>query len=82
MTPDERKIRFDVALDIANRVYTDYCQDLNVTREDAQEFCYFIIDMQRFSAFLEQEAQKAKCLEINDKNNLKVERSNIIRRGR
>lgn len=82
MTPDERKIRFDIALDIADKVYTDYCHDMNVTREDARKFCDFIIDMQRFSAFLEQEAQKAKGLEINDENNSKVEKLNIIRRGR
>lgn len=52
MTKNERQTRFDVALEIVNGVYTDYCKDEKVTREQANEFCQLIQDMIRFSLIL------------------------------
>lgn len=58
MTRGERNIRFAIALDIVNKVYDDYCHDLNVTREQAFEFNYFVQDMLRFSTVLDAEAKE------------------------
>lgn len=60
MTRDERKIRFDVALEIVERVYSDYCHDDSATREQAGDFCEFVQAMIRFSSVLDKEAKEAR----------------------
>ena len=60
MTEAERKIRFDIALEMAQKVYNDYCHDQNKTREQAYEFCCVVQEMIRFSAVLDGEVKEAK----------------------
>ena len=55
MTKNERRIRFEFALEMVEKVYTDYCHDEAVTREQAGEFCQFVQDMIRFSTVLREE---------------------------
>lgn len=50
MTKEERKIRMQVALEIMDNVYTDVCHDREISREEAREFCYFLISAQHFVA--------------------------------
>lgn len=57
MTNAERSIRFETALEIVQRVYSDYCNDESKTREQARAFCDFIIDMNKFSSVLRKEAE-------------------------
>lgn len=54
MTEIERKIRFDVAIDIVNDVFTDMCREPAnvVSRETAQEFAYFLMDMRAWARHL------------------------------
>ena len=49
MTKEERKIRMQVALEIINSVYTDICHDSETSREEAREFCYFLLDARKFT---------------------------------
>ena len=58
MTAAERKIRFDIALEMVQRVYNDYCHDESKTREQAYEFCCFVQEMIGFSAILGEEAKE------------------------
>lgn len=59
MTVTERKIRFDVALEMVQRVYNDYCHDQSKTREQAYEFCCFVNDMIKLSTALGEEAKES-----------------------
>lgn len=58
MTADERKIRFEAALEMVEKVYNDYCRDESKTREERSKFCDFVIDMVNFSSVLKSEATK------------------------
>lgn len=58
MTPLERKIRFDIALEIVQSVYTDYCKDQSKNREQTGAFCDFTIDMIKFSSVLSGEVEE------------------------
>ena len=58
MTATERKIRFDIALEMVQRVYNDYCHDQSKTREQSYEFCCFVQNMIDFSATLDEEAKE------------------------
>ena len=58
MTAAERKIRFDIALEMVQRVYDDYCHDQSKTREQSYEFCCFVQDMMKFAGTLGQEAKE------------------------
>ena len=62
MTKEERKIRFDVALDIVHKIYSDYCNDADVTREQASEFNDVVQNMICFSSVLEKEAETSKIV--------------------
>lgn len=56
MTAAERRIRFNIALEMVQSVYTDYCRDESKTREQSGKFCDFVVDMINFSAVLNGEA--------------------------
>ena len=58
MTKSERKIRFETALEIVEKVYSDYCHDTNVTRQQTSEFNDFVTDMICFLTVLENEAKQ------------------------
>lgn len=58
MTKEERKIRFDVALEIVQKVFTDYCKDQDVSREERHDFNDVVLDMIRFSSVLGKESKK------------------------
>lgn len=58
MTKAERKIRFDIALEIVEKVYIDYCHDSNVTRQRVGAFNDFVTSMIKFSTILENEAKQ------------------------
>jgi len=58
MTADERRIRFEAALEMVEKVYHDYCHDGSKTREDCGKFCDFVTDMINFSSVLKNEAAK------------------------
>ena len=60
MTDKERCIRFETAMDIVRDVYSDYCKDESKTREQAREFCHFVINMAKFSAILRNEDKNKK----------------------
>lgn len=62
MTAEERYIRFKTALDIIQNIYSDYCNDVNTTREQAREFCDFVIDMIKYSTILQNEIENKKEL--------------------
>lgn len=55
MTDKERCIKFETAFEIVRNIYNDYCKDDNKTREQAKEFCYFVIEMAKFLAILRKE---------------------------
>lgn len=48
MTKEERKVRMRVAMEILDGVYTDICHDNKITREEARDFCDFIIETRKF----------------------------------
>lgn len=48
MSKEERKIRFDVALEIVEKVFSDYCKDSSSTRKQRQEFNDLVIGMIHF----------------------------------
>lgn len=58
MSASERKIRFDIALEMVQRVYDDYCHDQSKTREQSYEFCCFVQDMMKFSGTLGKEVKE------------------------
>ena len=58
MTATERKIRFDIALEMVQRIYSDYCRDQNTTREQSYEFCCLVREMVVFADTLGEEAKK------------------------
>ena len=57
MTVAERSIRFNLALEMVQRVYDDYCRDENKTREQTYEFCCLVREMAVFADTLAKEAQ-------------------------
>lgn len=57
MTPTERSIRFNIALEQVERIYNDYCHDDNVTRDKAYEFCCVVREMIQFAETLKNEAK-------------------------
>lgn len=65
MTRDERKIRFDVALEIVQNVYSDYCKDQDMTREQCYDFNDLVVSMIHFSSRLGEEAKSI----VPEKNN-------------
>lgn len=36
---EERAVRFKVAIEIIDRIYTDMCHDPEVPKEDVEQFC-------------------------------------------
>lgn len=58
MTKTERKIRFEMALEIVEKVYKDYCSDTTVTRQQRHEFNDFVIDMIHKHEMLKNEAEQ------------------------
>lgn len=60
MSPDERSIRFHIALEMVERIYNDHCRDTSVSREESYDFCCFVRDMQSFAHKLEQKAKEAE----------------------
>ncbi len=60
MTREERKVRFDVALDIVYKVYSDYCHDETNTREQCGDFNDVVQKMIQMSEVLEKEKHKNK----------------------
>ena len=67
MTAEERKARFDVALEIVNTIYTDMCRDPNVTKAHVYEFCSLIIVMNQFGETLKPNASLDDVIRICDK---------------
>lgn len=63
MTRKERKTRFDVALDIVQKIHSDYCNDIDTTREQANEFNDVVQNMIRFSSVLQKEAEALKDIQ-------------------
>lgn len=59
MTAAERKIRFDVALEMVESIYHDYCHDESKTRAQAYNFCCLVQEMLAFAATLSGEAKAA-----------------------
>lgn len=53
MLKSERRARFQVACEVANRVYTDLCRDPEVPKAVTDECCYLLIEMQKFAASLD-----------------------------
>lgn len=53
MTKAERRTRFEVAIEVANAVYSDMCRDPDVTKEHTREFCDILIQMQTFKCSLD-----------------------------
>lgn len=51
MTPEERKIRMDVAVETLEKVYSNMCNswEEDISREQIEEFCYLINDLRRFA---------------------------------
>ena len=58
MTPEERAIRFRIAVEMVSRIYADCCKDQNVSKEDTQDFCYLVQDINKFADRLEKLAEK------------------------
>ena len=58
MTADERRIRFEAALEMVEKVYHDYCHDGSKTREECGKFCDFVTNMINFSSVLKSDATK------------------------
>lgn len=58
MTATERKIRFDIALEMVQKVYGDYCRDKSKTREETYEFCCLVREMTAFADTLGKEVTK------------------------
>lgn len=58
MTPEERSIRFNVALEQVERIYSDYCGDKNTTREQTYEFFDFVREMIKFAETLKREVKE------------------------
>lgn len=56
MTASERSIRFNLALEMVQRIYDDYCRDQNKTREQTYEFCCLVREMTVFADKLVKEA--------------------------
>lgn len=56
MTDEERKTRFEVALEIAEKAYSDYCKDENKSREQCLRFNDCIQEMIKMLDILRQEA--------------------------
>lgn len=61
MTDVERKIRFDIAVEMVQRIYDDYCRDQSKTREQSYEFCCLVNDMITFASKLGKEATGKEC---------------------
>lgn len=59
MVRERRKIQFDVALELIEKVYSDYCKDADVTREQAYEFYGLVQDMIRFSTVLDNQIKES-----------------------
>ena len=53
----EREIRFSTAVDIINKVYSDYCSDNSKTREQARRFLDFMIEMHNMHEILSKETE-------------------------
>ena len=58
MTKEERKIRFDIALEMVEKVYSDYCHDPDINREQRGKFNDLVTDMIHFSTVLDAEAKE------------------------
>lgn len=58
MNATERKIRFEIALEMVKRIYNDYCRDQSKTREETYKFCYIIQQMVTFASTLDEETRK------------------------
>lgn len=56
MTKAERRARFEVAIEVAQSVYKDMCQDRDVRKEQVYEFCELLTEMYQFSETLKPEA--------------------------
>ena len=60
MTSIERYYKFSTAMDIVRDVYSDYCNDINITRGEAREFCDFVLEMADFMFILGKKADVEK----------------------
>ena len=49
-----------MALGIVREIHSDYCKDVNVSREQAEEFLDFVLGMINFSSTLGREAEEDK----------------------
>lgn len=58
MNAAERKLRFDIAREMVQKIYDDYCHDQSKTREQCYEFCCFLQDMMNFAGKLDKEAKE------------------------
>ena len=58
MTPTERSIRFNAALEQVERVYSDYCTDKDTTRKQTYEFFDFVRNMIQFAEVLKKEVKE------------------------
>lgn len=60
MTKTERKARFDVAVEIVEKVYNDMCHASTdeVSREETLDFCYFLQEMYKMSTVLGENKEK------------------------
>ena len=56
MTKEERRTRFEVAIEVAQSVYKDMCQDRAVRKEQVYELCQLLTEMYQFSETLKPEA--------------------------
>ena len=52
MSKEEYRIRFEIALDIIKKCFTDYCKNPNTTREEKEEFSEVIINMLKMQTIL------------------------------
>lgn len=58
MNATERKIRFEIALEMVERIYNDYCRDQSKTREETMRFCHIVQRMIIHKSTLDEEARK------------------------
>lgn len=45
MTKEERALRFEVALEMVEKISLDYYKDDDITREEKEEMSNFVVDM-------------------------------------
>ena len=53
MLKSDRRTRFMVAYEVANKVYSDLCSDPEVPKDVTSECCDLIIQMYKFAASLD-----------------------------